>query len=163
MKIQPSVALIYIRIRNQKVLDSNPGWILIFFSLSTNLISVLPALLLSHLISQCENVFILDFLERMASPMNPDNFFLGNKRRSLMICELGKLPSCTVNEEMEENGLQSPGAEGGVASGGVVAGGGGEGAGGGGRMRGSVGSEAVDRALVQHLIHCECLLQVSWK
>ena len=99
-----------------------------------------------------------DFLERMASPMNPDNFFLGNKRRSLMLCELGKLPSCAVNEEMGENGLPGAGVgEVAGASGGVA--GGGEGT--GGRMRGSVGSEAVDRALVQHLIHCECLLQVS--
>lgn len=100
----------------------------------------------------------LDFLERLASPMNPDNFFLGNKRRSLMMCELGKFPSCAINEETEENGLPGAGGAEGVvgASGGVA---GGEGA--GGRMRGSVGSEAVDRALVQHLIHCECLLQVS--
>ena len=95
--------------------------------------------------------------------MNPDNFFLGNKRRSLMICELGKLPSC--EETAGENGLPGPGtgAEGGVAGSAAGHGGvaGGEGAGAGGRMRGSVGSEPVDRALVQHLIHCECLLQVS--
>ena len=97
--------------------------------------------------------------------MNPDNFFLGNKRRSLMICELGKFPSCATNEETAgENGLPGPGAgaEGGVIGSATGHGGlaGGEGAG-GGRMRGSVGSEPVDRALVQHLIHCECLLQVS--
>ena len=98
-----------------------------------------------------------DFLERMASPMNPDNFFLGNKRRSFMMCELGKLPSCAINEEAEENGLPGAGAEGVASASGGMAGG--EGA--GGRMRGSVGSEAVDRALVQHLIHCECLLHVS--
>lgn len=89
--------------------------------------------------------------------MNPDNFFLGNKRRSLMLCELGKLPSCTINEEAGENGLPGAGTEGAGVAGayGGVAGGD------GGRVRGSVGSEAVDRALVQHLIHCECLLQVS--
>ena len=93
--------------------------------------------------------------------MNPDNFFLGNKRRSLMICELGKLPSC--EETAGENGLPGPGngAEGGVAGSAAGHGGVAGGEGGGGRMRGSVGSEPVDRALVQHLIHCECLLQVS--
>ena len=104
-------------------------------------------------------IYVSDFLERMASPMNPDNFFLGNKRRSLMLCELGKLPSCAVNEEMGENGLPGAGVGEVAGASGGVAGGGGEGT--GGRMRGSVGSEAVDRALVQHLIHCECLLQVS--
>ena len=84
--------------------------------------------------------------------MNPDNFFLGNKRRSMLMCELGKLPTCSIDEE-GENGVANEGGEelAAGACGGVVE----------GRVRGSVGSEAVDRALVQHLIHCECLLQVS--
>lgn len=74
-----------------------------------------------------------------------------------MLCELGKFPACSISEEpVGENGLvpsTTPYEDG--ASGGVAGGGAGE-----GRMKGSVGSDAVDRALVQHLIHCECLLQV---
>lgn len=98
-----------------------------------------------------------DFVERMASPMNPDNFFLGNKRRSLMISEMGKLSSLG-SEETGENGLLGGGGEehaSAGACGGVVEG--------DGRLRSSLGCPSVDRALVQHLIHCECLLQVSMK
>ena len=86
----------------------------------------------------------------MASPMNPDNFFLGNKRRSLMMSDMGKLPSLG-SEETAENGV--PGEEEHSACGGVTEG--------DGPMRGSLGYPSVDKALVQHLIHCECLLQVS--
>ena len=73
-----------------------------------------------------------------------------------MLCELGKLPSCSINEEAEENGLSAEGEGVAGAYGGMARRESGD-----GRMRGSVGCEAVDRALVQHLIHCECLLQVS--
>ena len=86
--------------------------------------------------------------------MNPDNFFLGNKRRSLMLSEMGKLPSFGSSQEAGENGVAGGEEEPAIgACGGVVEG--------DGRMRGSLGCPAVDKALFQHLIHCECLLQVS--
>ena len=86
--------------------------------------------------------------------MNPENFFLGNKRRSLMMSEMGKFPSLVSPREAGENGVAG-GDEEHVAGacGGVVEG--------DGRMRGHLGCPVVDRALTQHLIHCECLLQVS--
>lgn len=65
--------------------------------------------------------------------------------------EMGKLPSLG-SEEAAENGVPEEEAEHG-ACGGMAEG--------DGRMRGSLGCPSVDRALVQHLIHCECLLQVS--
>ena len=68
-----------------------------------------------------------------------------------MISELGKLPSL---DDAGENGIAG-GEEERVmgACGGVIEG--------DGRMRGSLGCPSVDRALQQHLFHCEFLLQVS--
>ena len=68
-----------------------------------------------------------------------------------MMSDVGKLPSLGA-EETAENGVPG-GEEEHSACGGVAEG--------DGPMRGSLGYPSVDKALVQHLIHCECLLQVS--